>query len=83
MDFSQEYKQKLIFAKDAAAMVQSGDWLDYGWCNGTAYDFDKEPIFFSKNGFLYAPMNVIPNFFDEHNNPNKQRMYIKIGIKRQ
>ena len=48
-----------------------------------AYDFDKESIFFSKNGFLYAPMNVIPNFFDEHNNPNKQRMYIKIGIKRQ
>jgi len=47
------------------------------------YDFDKEPIFFSKNGSLYAPMNVIPNFFDEHNNPNKQRMYIKIGIKRQ
>jgi len=46
-----------------------------------AYDFDKEPIFFSKNGFLYAPMNVIPNFFDEHNNPNKQRMYIKIGIR--
>jgi len=26
-------------------------------------------------------MNVIPNFFDEHNNPNKQRMYIKIGIR--
>ena len=47
----------------------------------TTYDFDKEPIFFSKNGFLYAPMNVIPNFFDEHNNPNKQRMYIKIKIK--
>ena len=46
-----------------------------------AYDFDKEPIFFSKNGFLYAPMNVIPNFFDEHNNPNRQRMYIKIGIR--
>ena len=46
-----------------------------------AYDFDKDPIFFSKNGFLYAPMNVIPNFFDEHNNPNKQRMYIKIGIR--
>ena len=48
-----------------------------------AYDFDKEPIFFSKNGFLYAPMNVIPNFFDEHNNPNKQRMYIKIEIRNQ
>ena len=47
------------------------------------YDHDKEPIFFSKNDYLYAPMNVLNNFFDEHNNPNKQRMYIKIGIKRQ
>ena len=47
----------------------------------TTYDFDKEPIFFSKNGFLYAPMNVRSNFFDEHNNPNKQRMYIKVGIR--
>ena len=47
----------------------------------TTYDFDKEPIFFSKNGFLYAPMNVRSNFFDEHYNPNKQRMYIKIGIR--
>ena len=45
------------------------------------YDHDKEPIFFSKNDYLYAPMNVVSNFFDEHNNPNKQRMYIKIGIK--
>ena len=44
------------------------------------YDLDKEPIFFSKNDYLYAPMNVVSNFFDEHNNPNKQRMYIKIGI---
>ena len=45
------------------------------------YDLDKEPIFFSENDYLYAPMNVVSNFFDEHNNPNKQRMYIKIGIK--
>ena len=45
------------------------------------YDLDKEPIFFSKDDYLYAPMNVLSNFFDEHNNPNKQRMYIKIGIK--
>lgn len=45
------------------------------------YDLDKEPIFFSKNDYLYAPMNVVSNFFDEHNNPNKQRIYIKIGIK--
>ena len=47
------------------------------------YDLDKEPIFFSKNDYLYAPMNVVGNFFDEHNTPNKQRMYIKIGIKNQ
>ena len=47
------------------------------------YDHDKEPIFFSKNDYLYAPMNVVGNFFDKHNNPNKQRMYIKIGIKNQ
>ena len=47
------------------------------------YDHDKEPIFFSKNDYLYAPMNVLSNFFDEHNNPNKQRMYIKIGIRNQ
>ena len=45
------------------------------------YDLDKEPIFFSKNDYLYAPINVVSNFFDEHNNPNKQRIYIKIGIK--
>ena len=45
------------------------------------YNLDKEPIFFSKNDYLYAPMNVVSNFFDEHNNPNKQRIYIKIGIK--
>ena len=47
------------------------------------YDLDKEPIFFSKNDYLYAPMNVVGNFFDKHNNPNKQRMYIKIGIRNQ
>ena len=47
------------------------------------YNLDKEPIFFSKNDYLYAPMNVVSNFFDEHNNPNKQRMYIKIGIRNQ
>ena len=47
------------------------------------YNLDKEPIFFSKNDYLYAPMNVLSNFFDEHNNPNKQRMYIEIGIRNQ
>ena len=47
-----------------------------------AYDyFDKQPIFFSKNGCLYAPMNVVANFFDEKDELNPQRMYIKIKIK--
>lgn len=47
-----------------------------------AYDyFDKQPIFFSKNGYLYASMNVVANFFDEEDELNPQRMYIKIKIK--
>lgn len=46
-----------------------------------AYDFDKQPIFFSKNGYLYAPMNVVANFFNEKEELNPQRMYIKIKIK--
>ena len=57
------------------------DTLVEGYTNSwDVYDLDKEPIFFSKNDYLYAPMNVVSNFFDEYNNPNKQRMYIKIGI---
>lgn len=47
-----------------------------------AYDyFDKQPIFFSKNGYLYASMNVVANFFDEKDELNPQRMYIKVKIK--
>ena len=47
-----------------------------------AYDyFDKQPIFFSKNGYLYASMNVVANFLLEKNELNPQRMYIKIKIK--
>lgn len=30
MDYSSEYRKKLISAGDAAAMVKSGDWVDYG-----------------------------------------------------
>ena len=47
-----------------------------------AYDyFDKQPIFFSKNGYLYASMNVVANFYDEKDELNPQRMYIKVKIK--
>ena len=35
MDFSQEYQSKLKTADEAVKVVQSGDWVDYGWCTGT------------------------------------------------
>lgn len=35
MNFQEEYKQKLVSAKEAVKVVKSGDWVDYGWCNGT------------------------------------------------
>ena len=41
MDYSKQYKEKLVTAEKAAELVKSGDWVDYGWCVGTAYDFDK------------------------------------------
>ncbi len=36
-----KYKSKLISAKQAASMVKSGDWIDYGWCLGHIFDIDK------------------------------------------
>ena len=35
MGFQEEYKQKLVTADEAVKVVQSGDWVDYGWCTGT------------------------------------------------
>lgn len=31
MDFQQMYQSKLVTAGEAAAQVQSGDWVDFGW----------------------------------------------------
>ena len=31
MDYTQEYEQKLATAEEAVKIVQSGDWVDYGW----------------------------------------------------
>ena len=42
MDYLKQYNDKLITAQKAANLVKSGDWIDYGWCTGTAYEFDKE-----------------------------------------
>lgn len=40
MSFLEEYKQKLVSADEAVKVVKSGDWVDYGWCNGTANVLD-------------------------------------------
>ena len=41
MDFTQEYKQKLVSADEAVKVIKSGDWVDYGWCTGTPDALDK------------------------------------------
>ena len=41
MDFSAEYKQKLVSADEAVKIIKSGDWVDYGWCTGTPDALDK------------------------------------------
>ena len=40
MNYKEEYQKKLVTADEAVKVVQSGDWVDYGWCNGTPYDLD-------------------------------------------
>ena len=41
MDYSQDYKQKLVSADEAVALIRSGDWVDYGWCVNTVDALDK------------------------------------------
>jgi butyryl-CoA:acetate CoA-transferase len=41
MSFSEEYKQKLVSPDEAVKIIKSGDWVDYGWCNGTPDALDK------------------------------------------
>ena len=31
MDFMEMYAQKKMTAEQAASLVKSGDWVDYGW----------------------------------------------------
>ncbi len=35
------YRSKLATAEQAASLVASGDWIDYGWCTGTPRVIDK------------------------------------------
>ncbi|MGI6512542.1 MAG: butyryl-CoA:acetate CoA-transferase [Catenisphaera adipataccumulans] len=42
MDYRSEYENKKITAAQAAELIHSGDWVDYGWCSGTPHDIDIE-----------------------------------------
>lgn len=42
MDYQQMYQNKLTTAASAANVIQSGDWVDYGWCINTPVAVDKE-----------------------------------------
>ena len=35
MSYTDLYQKKLTTAEEAVKVVQSGDWVDYGWCTGT------------------------------------------------
>lgn len=41
MSFTDDYKMKLVSADQAVSVIKSGDWVDYGWCNGTPDVLDK------------------------------------------
>ncbi len=41
MGYAEKYQKKLVSADEAVKVVQSGDWVDYGWCNGTADALDQ------------------------------------------
>ncbi|MBR1628778.1 MAG: butyryl-CoA:acetate CoA-transferase [Lachnospiraceae bacterium] len=41
MGYKEEYEQKLVSADEAAKIVKSGDWVDYGWCAATPEAIDK------------------------------------------
>ena len=41
MSYEEEYRRKCVTADEAVKVIKSGDWLDYGWCNGTVDALDK------------------------------------------
>ena len=41
MDYSKDYKDKLITAKEAAGLVKDNMWIDYAWGASTPVAFDK------------------------------------------
>ena len=41
MNYAAQYESKLTTADKAVQVVRSGDWIDYGWCTGTAEALDQ------------------------------------------
>ena len=41
MDYSKIYKDKLTTSSEAVKVVNSGNWIDYGWVTSTPIDLDK------------------------------------------
>ncbi len=41
MDYKTQYQAKLTSADEAVKVIQSGDWIEYGWCTATVNDLDK------------------------------------------
>ena len=41
MDYKKLYQEKKTTPEQAVQVVQSGDWVDYGWCTGTPRALDK------------------------------------------
>jgi butyryl-CoA:acetate CoA-transferase len=41
MNYQQEYRSKLVTAEQAAAVIKSGDWVDFGWSTATPNVVDR------------------------------------------
>ena len=41
MNYTEEYQKKRITAGEAAALVHSGDWIDFGWATSTPFAIDQ------------------------------------------
>lgn len=41
MDYQAEYQKKRTTAAEAVKIIQSGDWVDYGWCTNHPVALDR------------------------------------------
>ena len=49
MDFTELYAQKKMTAAQAAALVKSGDWVDYGWAVNSRCTHDMEQLAYGRH----------------------------------